>query len=93
MLGEQKAPSSEFTWIDSISSTDPCHDSLSLLPTQGFATSESIALSSTEGFIRNNHLPQEEAAVIRPTFLQRVPQLVREFPCYKINILVAYNNL
>ncbi|KAJ7369746.1 Protein zgrf1 [Desmophyllum pertusum] len=74
--GDQRAPSSDFTWIDSISSSNAHNESPCLLSTQGFATSESIALSSTEGFIRNSQLT-EEKLVETPEFVQRVPRLSR----------------
>ncbi|KAL9961786.1 hypothetical protein ACROYT_G030806 [Oculina patagonica] len=72
---DQRAPPSNLTWIDSISSRDADEDSPCPLNTQGFATSESIALSSTEGFIRNSQLPGEEDTDNRREIVQRVPQL------------------
>ena len=65
--GEKRASTSDFNWIDSIPSVDP----VPRLITQGFDTSESIALSSMEGFVGITPKLQK-----LPESIQRVPQLV-----------------
>ena len=62
-----KRTSSDFNCIDSIPSVDPAPR----LPSQGFDTSESIALSSMEGFVGITPKLQK-----LPEPIQRVPQLV-----------------
>lgn len=62
-----KRTSLDFNCIDSIPSVDPAPR----LPTQGFDTSESIALSSMEGFVGITPKLQK-----LPESIQRVPQLV-----------------
>lgn len=64
--------------MDSISSSEAHYDSPCLLPTQGFATSESLALSSTEGFMTMSQAREGNPTDIKPEFVQRVPQLVRK---------------
>jgi len=87
--GDQKAPSLSLSWIDSISSSDVQNDSPPfLLSTQGFDTSESIALSSTEGFMKNSQAGERNPTDIRPEFVQRVPQLVRKL--YGEHFYVAF---
>jgi len=67
------------SWIDSIPSSDAQNDSPPfLLSTQGFATSESIALSSSEGFMKNSQARERNPTNTKPDFVQRVPQLVRK---------------
>ena len=65
--GEKRASTSDFNRIDSIPSVDP----VPRLTTQGFDTSESIALSSMEGFVGITPKLQK-----LPESIQRVPQLV-----------------
>ena len=78
-LGNRRAPSSDLTgWIDAVSSTNIRDDSQCLMSSQapgGFATSESIALSSTDGFKKDSQLSEQNFTVI-PEFVRRVPQLV-----------------
>ena len=92
--GDQRAPSSSLSWIDSISSSEAQYDSPCLLSTQEFATSESIALSSTEGFMRNSHAREENPTNIKPVFVQRVPQLVRKLYCetFEVIFLTSFRN-
>ena len=92
--GDQRAPSSSLSWIDSISPSEAQYDSPCLLSTQGFATSESIALSSTEEFMRNSQAREENPTNIKPVFVQRVPQLVRKLysETWKVTFLTSFRN-
>ena len=77
-----------------MSSSEAQYDSPCLLSTQGFATSESIALSSTEGFMRNSQAREKNPTNIKPEFVQRVPQLVRKLYCetLKVTFLNSFRN-
>ena len=78
MLGDQRIPSSDLTtWVDSILSTDVCEDSPHFMSglERGFATSESLAMSSTKGFIKSSQFVDQNRPGISD-FVQRVPQLV-----------------
>lgn len=96
--GEKRASTSDFNWIDSIPSVDP----VPRLTTQGFDTSESIALSSMEGFVGITPKLQK-----LPESIQRVPQLVwiillqvrllslfvYKIPVEKLNTLTLLNRI
>lgn len=81
MLGDQRIPPSDLTtWVGSISSMDTCEDSPYLMSgvERGFATSESLALSSTKGFIKSSQFADQNRPGISD-FVQRVPQVVKIF--------------
>ena len=69
------APWSDRTgWLDTGQDLSPCS-----LTTERFATSDSLALSSTEGFLNRRQVPEQEFSQTHTGAVQRVPQLVRSY--------------
>lgn len=61
-------------WLDTNQDSSPC-----LLTAERFATSDSLALSSTEGFLNRRQVAEQEVSQTHTGPVQRVPQLVRSY--------------
>lgn len=61
-------------WLDTSQDSSPC-----LLTAERFATSDSLALSSTEGFLNRRQVAEQEFPRTHTGPVQRVPQLVRSY--------------
>ncbi|XP_074607425.1 uncharacterized protein LOC141860282 isoform X2 [Acropora palmata] len=59
-------------WLDTNQDSPPC-----LLTAERFATSDSLALSSTEGFLNRRQVAEQEVSQTHTGPVQRVPQLLR----------------